>query len=195
MKKLFVTASALALMISPAFATTYVGTRTVGTGSANLSITTDGTTGGLVQSNVTDWTIILTNTAGIFTLHGPLSGSNSQFLLTGNGLSATATDLLFDFGASSSFGLFQNPGIGSGQNWYCFESLGANCAGSGVGESVTTIGGSRTNVFQQGNVVLASVDGGGAVPEPASWALMLAGFGLAGGALRVRRRSVAVSYA
>jgi hypothetical protein len=30
-----------------------------------------------------------------------------------------------------------------------------------------------------------------AVPEPASWALMLAGFGLAGGALRARRRAAA----
>jgi opacity protein-like surface antigen len=30
-----------------------------------------------------------------------------------------------------------------------------------------------------------------AVPEPASWALMIAGFGLAGGALRIRRRPVA----
>jgi len=31
---------------------------------------------------------------------------------------------------------------------------------------------------------------GGGVPEPASWALMLSGFGLAGGALRARRRGV-----
>jgi len=34
----------------------------------------------------------------------------------------------------------------------------------------------------------------GAVPEPASWALMLGGFGLVGGALRSRRK-VAVSFA
>ena len=32
----------------------------------------------------------------------------------------------------------------------------------------------------------------GAVPEPASWALMIAGFGLAGGTLRRSRRAVAV---
>lgn len=30
----------------------------------------------------------------------------------------------------------------------------------------------------------------GAVPEPASWALMIAGFGLVGGAMRLRRKSV-----
>ncbi|RJT25887.1 PEP-CTERM sorting domain-containing protein [Chakrabartia godavariana] len=36
--------------------------------------------------------------------------------------------------------------------------------------------------------------GQASVPEPASWALMLAGFGLIGGALR-RQRRVSVSYA
>lgn len=34
----------------------------------------------------------------------------------------------------------------------------------------------------------------GAVPEPASWALMLAGFGLAGGAMRSARRRTAVRF-
>ena len=33
----------------------------------------------------------------------------------------------------------------------------------------------------------------GAVPEPASWALMILGFGMAGGLLRARARLVAVS--
>lgn len=34
-----------------------------------------------------------------------------------------------------------------------------------------------------------------AVPEPASWAMMIAGFGLLGGAIRVRKRQVKVSFA
>lgn len=34
-----------------------------------------------------------------------------------------------------------------------------------------------------------------AVPEPASWAMMIAGFGLMGGLLRASRRSVRVRYA
>lgn len=33
----------------------------------------------------------------------------------------------------------------------------------------------------------------GAVPEPASWALMISGFGMVGGALRASRRSIAVA--
>ena len=36
---------------------------------------------------------------------------------------------------------------------------------------------------------------GGAVPEPAAWALMLAGFGLVGGAMRRRQATVRVTYA
>ncbi|WP_414900967.1 FxDxF family PEP-CTERM protein [Sphingomonas flavalba] len=34
-----------------------------------------------------------------------------------------------------------------------------------------------------------------AVPEPAAWALMIAGFGLVGGAMRGRRRVTSVTYA
>ena len=36
---------------------------------------------------------------------------------------------------------------------------------------------------------------GGAVPEPATWAMMIAGFGLTGAAMRRRKSRVAVTYA
>ena len=39
------------------------------------------------------------------------------------------------------------------------------------------------------------VAGPGAVPEPATWAMMIGGFGAIGGAMRYRRRNVAVSFA
>lgn len=43
------------------------------------------------------------------------------------------------------------------------------------------------------NVVLAGPNVGGAVPEPATWAMMVAGFGLVGGAMRTRARKVATA--
>ncbi|NJC09317.1 PEPxxWA-CTERM sorting domain-containing protein [Polymorphobacter fuscus] len=42
--------------------------------------------------------------------------------------------------------------------------------------------------FGPGEIVLASA---GAVPEPAAWAMMIAGFGLVGGTMRQRRTAVA----
>jgi hypothetical protein len=48
-----------------------------------------------------------------------------------------------------------------------------------------------------GFVTLSLNDGdvGGVVPEPATWAMMLLGFGMTGAAMRYRRRSTAVSFA
>lgn len=46
---------------------------------------------------------------------------------------------------------------------------------------------------QSGNnatLIVRNNGGGGAVPEPASWAMLLTGFGAVGGALRQRRRQV-----
>jgi PEP-CTERM motif len=36
--------------------------------------------------------------------------------------------------------------------------------------------------------------GPGAVPEPATWAMMIGGFGMIGGALRYRRRRTRVAF-
>lgn len=48
-----------------------------------------------------------------------------------------------------------------------------------------------TNEVQTDNFVLSAAGIGGGVPEPATWALMLTGFGLAGSALRRRRAATA----
>jgi PEP-CTERM motif len=55
----------------------------------------------------------------------------------------------------------------------------------------TDFGAYSLNINGPGTITGA---GGPAVPEPASWALMLTGFGLAGAAMR-RRQSVRVTYA
>jgi hypothetical protein len=51
----------------------------------------------------------------------------------------------------------------------------------------------RYGTGEIGTLVISDVSGG-AVPEPASWALMLGGFGLVGGAMR-RRQRMAVRFA
>lgn len=46
-----------------------------------------------------------------------------------------------------------------------------------------------------GTLTLTYDEATGAVPEPATWAMMLVGFGLIGGGARYRRRAVKIAYA
>ncbi|PZO91561.1 MAG: PEP-CTERM sorting domain-containing protein [Sphingomonas sanxanigenens] len=58
----------------------------------------------------------------------------------------------------------------------------------GVAKSVDFGGVANQIAFD--NVTLgAATPGNGGVPEPATWAMLISGFGLVGGAMRVRRRS------
>jgi hypothetical protein len=71
-----------------------------------------------------------------------------------------------------------------------FSAAGVNF--DGVGRSISFAGVANQIVFD--DVTFGSaVPGTPAVPEPASWAMMIAGFGLVGGAMR--RRLTRVSYA
>lgn len=46
-----------------------------------------------------------------------------------------------------------------------------------------------------GNFTLSDITGASAVPEPATWAMMLVGFGMIGATARYRRRKASVSFA
>jgi len=89
----------------PAAATPFTFSEPFLLGSASGTITTDGTIGGLNTANITDWNLLLDfgPFGGAFTLQGPLSGNTSSVVVFGTGLSATATSLIFDFGAPDSF--------------------------------------------------------------------------------------------
>lgn len=71
--------------------------------------------------------------------------------------------------------------------------------GSGIGNGLPVSGASADVLATFGGNVYANVRATGvvvtvdAVPEPASWALMSLGFGAAGGVVRCRRRSTAMS--
>ena len=62
--------------------------------------------------------------------------------------------------------------------------------------SANGIGGFSFTDFAQGNTIIDNlVAETAAVPEPASWAMMLAGFGAVGSALRRRKAATIVRFA
>jgi hypothetical protein len=80
---------------------------------------------------------------------------------------------------------------GYGADFCPFTAKGVSF--SGVGKSISFAGVANQIVFDDitfGSAV-PGPDTGGGVPEPATWAMMIAGFGMAGGALRRRRALVA----
>lgn len=167
-------------------AATYVGTRNAGAATATLSVTTDDTLGVLRAANILDWTIRLTLGANTSTLFGPDSGDTSAVQVRGTQLTATATNLLFNFsGPLNSYLLFQS-NVGD-RSLYCVQTT--NCFDQNQGEEIINLGPTFT-VFDRdletGVQVLASVTP--AVPEPASWAMMMLGFGCMGYAMRRTNR-------
>jgi hypothetical protein len=80
--------------------------------------------------------------------------------------------------------------ITSGASYCKFEGFGLGF--SGVAKSVKFGGTLNQQVFD--DLTFGSKVAGGGVPEPAAWAMMLAGFGLVGSAMR-RREKVAVTFA
>jgi hypothetical protein len=89
---------------------------------------------------------------------------------------------------------------------YTFDAVGLNFAvtngnqsvsqyvqfAASAGESISSVSFNNSparDAFEVANFSVA------AVPEPATWAMMLVGFGMTGAAMRTRRRAVKVAYA
>jgi hypothetical protein len=178
-------------------AITYTVDQVIGDGSVTGTITTDGATGLLSASDITAWNLLLTGKGGAtFTLvNGPsgvLVGNISQpFNPTAgnNDLTADTQHIYFNYSGTDGgyLGFQTNPFYG-GNNYWCNASQGQgfDCA---VGKSVVPVLYSDPSSQYQpasGEQIIASV--ASSAPEPASWAMMLAGFGALGAALRRARR-------
>jgi hypothetical protein len=161
-------------------ATIYTLNNTIGAGGVTGTIETNGTIGTLVATDITDWNIVIDDGTNTFNLLGPSSGNNSQlFMSAGAAISATSTDLLFDFSGFTGGVLFQNPFIGSSQNWYAFEDQ-ADGIGTGVlgSENLRVGSGTLTSEIRSGVSVIASVEQ--PIPEPSAALLFGMGFEIAG---------------
>jgi PEP-CTERM motif len=181
--------SAAFVAIAPAHAIIYTGFRSIssGLGEAVLSITTDDTLGSLSAFNIVDYEISFANRGTLDS--AILRRGNSTLLFDGSGLRASATQLTFDFDSDSRFG------ASNGTAFYAVDGDGgqsiAQCGFIQPCELLFFGNGNPLSTAAQsagGMSVLATAPGGppGGVPEPAAWALMIAGFGLVGAAMRRR---------
>lgn len=187
-KTIAVVALALAGTTASAASITYNVNETIGLGSVFGTIQTDGTLGALDQSNVIGFDLFVNGPGAAI----ELTQANSVIVTSGSNLSAFQNHLAFNYSGPSGFLLFQFGSFGTGKKYYCNSSVADTCfqGASAIPDSFDSP--SAQVEARVGNQIIAST--GDAVPEPASWALMLGGFGLVGAALR-RRVPAAVLYA
>jgi hypothetical protein len=196
-----------AAMPAAATAATFLGVRQVGSDTVNLSITTD-KVGVLSSSDITDFSVAITRALNTVTLS---SSSGAVATIFGNAFTATDTGLFFNFDASApSYFIVQQGGFASGQPYYCIETASCTQAGEFLGSATggfetSAPGGVLTPLSasngpmtlpQTGIQQIAAVSGVAVVPEPATWAMMIGGFAMVGGAMRSARRKqkVRVTY-
>jgi hypothetical protein len=169
-----------------ATAITYNVNQTIGAGGVTGFIETDGTIGvlGAGTADILDWNLLLNDGNTTVDMLGPLSGNNSGVLNEvfggGSALSATATQLLFDFSGPPDFFLFTSNTV----NALCFESL----PGCITSRGATPVGVSLVLGLDANNVQFTSLSGTqvigttstSSIPEPSTLALLGAGIALLG---------------
>jgi hypothetical protein len=172
-----------------AHATEYTLNQAIGAGGVTGTISTDGQLGSLVTADITDWNITINDGTSTFNLLGPLSvGANSQIELWG-GLTATLTDLEFDFSQSADGLLIQNPYIGSAENWFALDNTAGWVAGHPGSESIRVGFGVEQATPFQGVTSIAQTTGAQEVPDIGSTVMMLSSAlaGLLGFSRRFRK--------
>jgi hypothetical protein len=155
----------------------------IGAGNVSGFIVTDGKIGALAVSDFIDWNLVMYDGQQIFALLGPLSGSNSGVSVGANAITATATQLLFNFSGPAGGDFFQYPAPGSGQSDLCFQSAAGTCGGvTSSGEKLFITGDTaQFNQSLSGTIAIATAVA--TVPALSTVALVALGFLLAGTSL------------
>jgi len=182
-------AMALAGSVFAAADTTYTISQLFGGASIGGTITTDGNSGTLSKSDIVSWDLIVTGQTGKTIT---LDSANSGLGITGNDLSASGTNLLFNFSGNDGGGIgSQLNGWGSsGYYYFCDATSNGACAAgeSAVPTNVWDPTNSLWGYAESGEQVIGTTGGDAAAPEPSS--LWLLGSGLFGFVGMVRRKIV-----
>jgi hypothetical protein len=154
-----------------------------GSGSlkADYTITTDGTLGTLSARNYTGYTLSIN-------YNNLIRDSSGTGVFSGieTGGSATASQLSFDFGSPGNTMLFFD-----GSDALCFYAvIEGGCVGEPTPSSSIYFGPLNASGYLPRSSDVAVIATSGAVPEPANWAMLVAGFGLVGAAARRRKAAV-----
>lgn len=182
------------VMASPSAATVYVAVRTVGASTATLSLTTDGTIGALKSGNILFFSVTVAGQGATETMTNPPGGTNAGIYV--NDVIASATQLTFDFDRpGANRGLIISPdnqGSTPENSYWGFEGPDGGLVNLYSDEFIIFPGLPPVHAARTGVQVIASTETivQGAVPEPATWAMMIAGFGMIGGSIRRRRAIV-----
>jgi PEP-CTERM motif len=152
------------------------------------TITTDGTLGALLPSDIVSWNLQLTDNLRPYGVD--LTPTNSGIVpISGAGLIASATGLSFDFSESGALFAIQGTTYGfySGYQYFCFAATTGACV---AGETIVPYYYSIDGVSATGLSGTRPLN----VPEPSTWAMMLLGFaGLSFAGYRLSHKTAVAS--
>lgn len=152
----------------------YTVDQTIGAGSVTGTITTDGASGVLSASDIVAWDLMLNGVGASYNLAS--TDANANKYVVGNDLTASSTDIYFNFSGTSGDQFLLQDGPEVGNTYWC-NSVGYSSCVPGKSD-VPVYYSDASSQFDQtasGNQIIASV-----VPEPAAWAMLLAGFAALG---------------